>query len=68
MFFSVILELLIFGIAPITFFSYPSHSIEEVLNMRLLRFHNCMFFELLILNHTIHKKIHLPDSFRDILP
>lgn len=52
----------------ITFFSYPFHSIEEVLNMRLLRFDNYMLFEPLILNHTIHKKIHLPHSFRDILP
>ena len=67
-FFQSFLYSLFFGIGSITFFSYPFHSIEEVLNMRLPRFHNYMFFELLILNHTIHKKIHLPHSFRDILP
>ena len=52
----------------ITFFSYPAHSIEVVLNMRPHRFHNYRFFRLLILNHTIHKKIHLLDSFRDKSP
>ena len=61
------LELLGLSISA-TFLSYPAHSIEGVLNMRPHRFHNCRFFQLLILNHTVYKKIYRLRSFRDKSP
>ena len=51
-----------------TSLSYPAHSIEGELNMLPCRFHNYRFFQLLILTHTIHKKIHRLPSFRDKSP
>jgi hypothetical protein len=51
-----------------TFFSYPAHSIEGVLNMHPHQFRSYRFFQLLVLIHTIHKKTHLPVSFRDKSP
>jgi hypothetical protein len=48
-----------------TSLSYPAHSIEGALNKHPHQFRNYRFFQLLILTHTIYKKIHRLPSFRD---
>jgi hypothetical protein len=51
-----------------TSFSSPARSIEGALNKNAHQFRNYRFFQLLILTHTIHKKIRRLPSFRDKSP